>query len=52
MVKLVKDEHNAFVLDGETALGDLGLSRHENLTVVISFIEKSNRAVAPSSRPR
>lgn len=52
VVKLVKDEHNAFVLDGETALGDLGLSRHENLTVVISFIEKSNRAVAPSSRPR
>ena len=52
VVKLVKDEHNAFVLDGETALGDLGLNRHENLTVVISFIEKSNRAVAPSSRPR
>ncbi len=55
-VKLVKDEpHIEFVLNGESALGDLGLSRQENLTVVISFIEcpnKPNFVVAPYSRPR
>ena len=38
-VKLVKDEpHIEFVLNGESALGDLGLSRHEKLSVVISPI--------------
>ena len=28
---------NEFVLNGETVLGDLGLSRQENLIIVISF---------------
>ncbi len=55
-VKLVKDEpHNKFVLNGESALGDLGPSRQENLTVVISFIKcpnEPNCVVAPYSRPR
>ena len=55
-VKLVKDEpHNEFVLNGETALGDLGLSRQENLTVVISFTKRPHEpkcVVAPYSRPR
>ena len=55
-IKLVKDEpHNEFVLNGETALGDLGLSRHEKLNVVISFIKHPNKPncfVAPYSHPR
>ena len=55
-VKLVKDEpHIEFVLNGESALGDLGLSRHEKLNVVISFIKRPkepNCVVAPYSRPR
>ena len=55
-VKLVKDEpHIKFVLNGESALGDLGLSRHEKLNVVISFIKHRNEpncVVAPYSRPR
>ncbi len=55
-VKLVKDEpHIEFVLNGESALGDLGLSRHEKLKVVISFIKRPkepNCVVAPYSRPR
>ena len=55
-VKLVKDEpHIEFVLNGESALGDLGLSRHEKLNVVISFIKHRNEpncVVAPYSRPR
>ncbi len=37
-VKLVKDQpHHEFVLNGHTALEDLGLIRQGNLTVVISF---------------
>ena len=55
-VKLVKDEpHIEFVLKGESALGDLGLSRHEKLNVVISFIKRPNEpncVVVPYSRPR
>ena len=55
-VKLVKDQpHHEFVLNGQTALGDLGLSGQENFTVVISFIKRSNelkRVYAASSCPR
>ncbi len=43
------------VLNGESALGDLGLSRHEKLNIVISFIKRPNEpncVVAPYSRPR
>ena len=55
-VKLVKDEPRIeFLLNGESALGDLGLSRQEKLNVVISFIKRPNEpncVVAPYSRPR
>ena len=52
----MKDEpHIEFLLNGESALGDLGLSRHEKLNVVISFIKHRNEpncVVAPYSCPR
>ncbi len=55
-VKLVKDEpHIKFVLNGEFALGDLGLSRQEKLNIVISFKKHPNEpdcVVAPYSRPK
>ena len=55
-VELLKDKPlNKFVLNGESALGDFGLSRQENLTVVISFIKHPNEpncVVAPYSHPR
>ncbi len=38
-VKLVKDQpHHEFVLNGQTVLGDLGLSGQENFTVLISLL--------------
>jgi len=55
-VKLVKDQpHHEFVLNGQTVLGDLGLSGQENFTVVISFKKcspKLKRVYAASSHPR
>ena len=42
-------------MNGESALGDLRLSRHEKLNVVISFIKRPkepNRVVPPYSHPR
>ena len=55
-VKLVKDQpHHEFVLNGQTVLGDLGLSGQETFTVVISFKKRSpklKRVYAASSRPR
>ena len=55
-VKLLKDEPLIkFVLNGESSLGDLGLSRQENLTIVISFIKRPNEpncVVALYSHPR
>ena len=53
---MVKDEpHNEFVLNEESSLGDLGLSRQEKLNIVISSIKRPNEpkcVVAPYSSPR
>ena len=52
----MKDEpHIEFVLNGESALGDFGLSRQEKLNIVISFIKHPNEpncVVAPYSCPK